>query len=394
MLESIAPPKKDAILSLTTAYLNDNNPNKMDLGVGVYRENDGQTPIMKAVLAAERQLLETETTKSYQGLNGDQGFNELMLSLVLEGSNAYDRASALHTPGSSGALHILADLALSSIPDATIWLTDPSYLNHRPIMERAGFKVEYYPYLNRETKRVNEEAMLAQIAKLGSKDVLLLHGRCHNPTGADISLQAWKTIAELANKNGFLPFVDLAYQGFGDSLQEDLRGLHILADAVDEMLLATSCSKNFGLYRERTGAAIVIAKNQEQALIARQHLGELARGTYSMPPAHGAAVVRTILANGDLRQMWEQELTDMNLRIQSLRKSLVEGFRNASQSERFDFFGEHKGMFSLTCISEEVATKLKQDNGIYVVGGGRINIAGIDEAKVGLLVDAFLAAGG
>jgi aspartate aminotransferase len=393
MFEQIAAPKGDPILSLITEFKNDSRDEKIDLGIGVYRNDDGITPIMKAVSAAEKQLLEHENTKAYQGLTGDEDFNSAIQTLLLSGTNALNRASTLQTPGASGALRMLADLIAATKPNATVWVSNPSYINHRPIMEKAGLTVQEYAYLNPQTKAVDEDAMLKQVAQLGKDDVLLLHGCCHNPSGADLSLSAWKAIADMASKQGFLPFVDIAYQGLGDGLEQDAKGMQLLADSVEEMIISTSCSKNFGLYRERTGAAIIISHSAEQATNARGKMCELARGSYSMPPAHGSAIVRTILNDDALNLQWRNELDEMNARVNGLRQSLVEEFRNATQTNRFDYFGEHKGMFSLTGISNDVIAKLKSEYGIYIVGGGRINIAGLKQREVATLVNAVVAAG-
>lgn len=393
MLENIAAPKGDPILSLITEYKNDPRADKIDLGIGVYRNDDGITPIMKAVTLAEQQLLDDESTKAYQGLTGDEEFNQRLQSLLLDGTEAIKRAATLQTPGASGALRMLADLIATTKPNATVWISNPSYINHRPIMEKAGLTVREYPYLDPKTKRVDEPAMLSAIENLGVDDVLLLHGCCHNPSGADISIDAWKHIASLAQKQGFLPFVDIAYQGLGDGLEQDAQGLHLLADAVDEMIISTSCSKNFGLYRDRTGGAIILSKTHQASLNARGKMCELARGSYSMPPAHGAAIVRTILSSDELNTIWRNELTAMNERVNGLRSALVSGFQNKTQSQKFDYFGEHKGMFSLTGLSDEVIQKLKSNHGIYIVGGGRVNIAGLKQSEVNTLVDAFIDAG-
>ena len=241
MFEQIAAPKGDPILSLITEFRQDTRPNKIDLGIGVYRNEQGITPIMKAVTAAEKTLLANEMTKAYQGLTGDDVFNDAMQTLLLAGTAAFERASTLQTPGASGALRMLADLIAATKPNSTVWISNPSYINHRPIMLKAGLTVKEYPYLDPKTKLVDETAMLATVATLGKDDVLLLHGCCHNPSGADISLPAWQQIADLAQKNGFLPFVDIAYQGLGDGLEADAKGMQILANQVDEMVISTSC---------------------------------------------------------------------------------------------------------------------------------------------------------
>jgi aspartate aminotransferase len=338
-------------------------------------------------------LLEKNGTKSYQGLTGDEQYNDSIAQLLLSGTKGLTRSATLQTPGASGALRMLADLIAATTPDATVWISNPSYVNHRPIMEKAGLTVREYTYLDPNTKAVDELAMLEQLATLGKNDVVLLHGCCHNPSGADISFEAWQKIAELANKTGFLPFIDIAYQGLGDGLEEDALGMQYIANQVEEVIISTSCSKNFGLYRERTGAAIIISKSKEAAMNARAKMCELARGSYSMPPAHGAAIVDTILRSEQLNQIWRKELTAMNARVNGLRNALVKEFQSATQSNRFDYFGEHKGMFTLTGISNEHIAQLKQQFGIYIVGGGRINVAGLNTNQVQPLVKAFVAIG-
>lgn len=393
MFEHLDAPKQDPILSLTVAFREDPRPDKIDLGIGVYRNSEGVTPIMEAVRRAQMELAEKQETKSYVGLAGDETFNRALTDLLLSETAAHSRAAAVQTPGASGALRMLADLMAHAKPNATVWISNPSYVNHRPVMEAAGLQVREYPYFNTETKSVDEEAMLAQIAQLGENDVVLLHGCCHNPTGGDISIETWQRVAELANKNGFLPFVDIAYQGFGDGLMEDAAGLRVVADAVPELIIATSCSKNFGLYRERTGAAIVVGRKLEDSIKAKGRILEMARATYTMPPDHGAAIVSMILGREELKANWLAELAGMNQRINRLREQLVVSFRDASQSERFDFFGEHKGMFSVTGLSPEQIASLRGDHGIYVVGGGRVNVAGLGEKDIPAVVRAFLAVG-
>ena len=391
MFEQIQAPSADPILSLISEFKNDARTDKIDLGIGVYRNDKGITPIMAAVAQAEQTLLKTESTKAYQGLVGDENFNLAIQSLLLGGTSAMARASTLQTPGASGALRNLADLLAFARPNATVWISNPSYINHRPIMLRAGLAVQEYAYLNPVTKAVDETAMLAQVAQLGPDDVLLLHGCCHNPSGADLSLAAWQRIAELAQQRGFLPFVDIAYQGLGDGLEADAQGLRLLANAVPELMISTSCSKNFGLYRERTGAAILVGEDASHAHNGRAKMCELARGSYSMPPSHGAAIVSTILADDQLNGLWRAELDTMNLRINGLRSALVEGFRIATQGEDYDYFGRHKGMFSLTGLSDAKIARLKAEYGIYIVSGGRVNIAGLQLNEVDALVAAVVA---
>ncbi|KJG39753.1 aromatic amino acid aminotransferase [Photobacterium angustum] len=390
MFKSLSPVQLDPILSLSIAYREDPRDNKIDLGVGVYRNSLGETPIMQAVQLAEKRLIKTQTTKSYVALAGSEVFNQSMMDLLLSGTSAHSRASAVQTPGASGALRMLADLINVAQPDTTVWLTNPSYVNHKPVMEAAGLKVKYYPYFDPETKQVNSEAMLNELAKAGPKDVVLLHGCCHNPTGADITFADWQAITALANKNGFMPFVDMAYLGFGDGLEQDGAGLKYMADNTEEMVVATSCSKNFGLYRERTGAAIIISNSQQEAQKAKGRILTLARSSYTMPPDHGAALVADILNDQKLTNIWKDELDAMHSRILTLRQGLTQAIRQRG-SEQFDFIEQHKGMFSVTGLTSEQILTLREQYGIYAVGDGRINIAGLQEKHIDHLAEALVS---
>lgn len=390
MFKQLTEAQPDPILSLSQMFRDDTRSEKMDLGIGVYRNSHGETPIMQAVFQAEQRLLETQKTKAYVGLAGDEVFNQAMMDLLIKDTLAYGRAAAVQTPGASGALRMLADLMYLAQPDTTVWISNPSYVNHKPVMEAAGLKVKFYPYFDTATKQVNSEAMLAELAKAGPKDVVLLHGCCHNPTGADISFDDWKAITALANKNGFLPFVDIAYQGFGDGLEQDAAGLRHLADNVEEMIVATSCSKNFGLYRERTGAAIVISDSLKEAQKSKGRILQLARASYTMPPDHGAALVATVLNDASLTATWKSELTEMNQRLRRLRAGLTQAVRD-NGSDAFDFIEKHKGMFSVTGLSQEQIIQLRNEFGIYAVGDGRINIAGLQEQKLDYLAKALLS---
>ena len=389
MFSHLPTPQTDPILSLSVLYRNDPRKEKVDLGIGVYRNSQGETPIMRAIQQAQIQLTETQKTKAYVGLAGSEEFNQSMIKLLLDGTSAMDRVSAVQTPGASGALRMLGDLMKVAQPETTVWLSDPSYVNHKPVMEAAGLKVKYYRYFSRETKQVDTANMLEDLATAGPKDVVLLHGCCHNPTGADIDFAAWKAITELAQKNGFTPFVDIAYQGFGDGLEEDAKGLRFMADSLDEMLITTSCSKNFGLYRERTGAAIVVGKNSSDVTNAKGKLLQLARATYTMPPDHGAALVQTVLADPKLTADWKAELAEMQGRLVGLRQSLCAELRRVHNSQQFDFIETHKGMFTVLGFSEDQMIQLREQFGIYGVGDGRINIAGLTEKDIPYVAGAI-----
>jgi aspartate aminotransferase len=389
MFSQLSPAQPDPILSLSLIYNADQRDHKMDLGIGVYRNNHGQTPIMAAISQAEHRLLQTQTTKSYVGLAGSEVFNQCMIDLLLAETSAHSRAAGVQTPGGSGALRMLADLMHVANANTTVWLTDLSYVNHRPVMEAAGLKVKYYPYFDRDTKQVNTDAMLSALAQAGANDVVLLHGCCHNPTGADISFEAWQAITALANKNGFVPFVDMAYLGFGDGLEQDAAGLKFMADNIEEMMIATSCSKNFGLYRERTGAALLVGDTLSNAQKAKGRILTLARASYTMPPDHGAALVADILTNSVLTAVWKQELIMMQQRIIGLRQSLVNTLA-AKGCDQFSFIVDHKGMFSMTGLSPDKIMRLRDEFAIYAVGDGRINVAGLQEQQIDALATALM----
>lgn len=389
MLSHLSAPQQDPILSLSVAYRNDPRPEKVDLGIGVYKNSQGQTPIMAAIKQAQTQQAQEQTTKAYVGLAGCEEFNQCMVDLLLKDTSAYSRVSAIQTPGASGALRMLGDLLKIAEPETTVWISNPSYVNHRPVMEAAGLKVRYYHYFNPETRQVDSAKMLEELAQAGPKDVVLLHGCCHNPTGADISIDDWKVITELSQKNGFTPFVDIAYQGFGDGLEQDIVGLQHMANNVEEMLITTSCSKNFGLYRERTGAAIVIGKNLQEANNAKGKLLTLARSTYTMPPDHGAALVKTVLQSEHLTQQWQAELVEMQQRLVGLRQALCQELLNSHKNDQFEFIKSHKGMFTVLGFSPEQMTQLREEYGIYGVGDGRINIAGLQEKDIQYVANAI-----
>ncbi|PST89596.1 aromatic amino acid aminotransferase [Photobacterium sp. NCIMB 13483] len=389
MFSQLSPAQPDPILSLSLIYNVDQRDHKMDLGIGVYRNNQGQTPIMAAISQAEQRLLQTQTTKSYVGLAGSEVFNQCMIDLLLADTSAHSRTAGVQTPGGSGALRMLADLMHVANENTTVWLTDLSYVNHRPVMEAAGLKVKYYPYFDRDTKQVNTDAMLSALAQAGANDVVLLHGCCHNPTGADINFEAWQAITALANNNGFMPFVDMAYLGFGDGLEKDGAGLKFMADNIEEMMIATSCSKNFGLYRERTGAALLVGDTLSNAQKAKGRILTLARASYTMPPDHGAALVADILTSSVLTAVWKQELIMMQQRIIGLRQNLVQTLA-AKGCDQFSFIADHKGMFSMTGLSPAKIMRLRDEFAIYAVGDGRINVAGLQEQQIDALATALM----
>lgn len=386
---TLAPP--DKILSLSVLYRNDPRAEKMDLGVGVYKDSEGRTLIMNAVREAEKRLYDTQTTKTYVGMGGDDGFNKGMLKLVFGEDADVSRMFACQTAGGSGALRTIADLLKKAKPDATVWLSDPTWANHAPILTAGGLKTATYPYFDAATGGVKFAAMVEALKKIPAGDVVLLHGCCHNPTGANLTLDQWAVVADILVEKGLFPFVDLAYQGFGDGLEEDAASVRLLAAKVPEMAIATSCSKNFSVYRDRVGAVILVAPDAERAKIAGSQALIVTRVLYSMPPDHAAAAVRIILEDDALRANWKTELEEMRLRMLNLRTGFADALRRQSNSSRFDFIAEHRGMFSRLGITEEQVNRLREEYGIYMVGDSRFNVAGLKEDRLEDLAKAVVS---
>jgi len=383
MFEKLSALPNDPILHLSELFRHDTHPEKIDVGVGVFRNSNGETPVLQAVSEAEQILHDQQTSKSYVGLSGDATFNRAMVDLVFADSINPSRVCAIQAPGGSGALRISADMLNHAMPGKTIWVSDPTWGNHLPIFTASGLGVNSYPYFDPNTKLVDETMMLNTIAQLGPNDIVLLHGCCHNPTGSDLSLGAWQEIARLANEKGFTPFIDLAYQGFGDGLDADVEGLRTLAANVDEMIIASSCSKNFGLYRDRVGCAMVLTQKKESADIVQKHLNATGRVAYSMPPDHGAAIVAIILNDTSLKKQWQDELSHMRKRILTIRQQLATKLAEVTHSERWNFIAKHRGMFTLLCLTKAQTDALINEHSIYVVSGGRVNVAGLrDETQV------------
>ena len=397
LLDTLEATTPDAILAIAEQFRADPRPEKLDLSVGVYRDASGETVIMQAIKKAEHQLLQEQRTKTYVGLAGDSDFNQAMANLVLGPDLQEERLATTQTPGGGGALRMLADLVARATAnvggEATVWVSEPTWPNHSAILHHAGLRHRTYPYLDCTTGLLNFDAMMTGLQAASVGDVLLLHGCCHNPSGADLTLDQWKTLSEIVTAQGLVPFVDLAYQGFGDGLEADVAGLRTIADAVPEMLLAVSCSKNFAIYRERVGCAMVLCQDAAQASVTANTMQTLARANYSMPPDHGAAVVRIILQDPSLYRLWANELQQMRIRVQSLRTSLVSALNTASNSSRFDFLANHQGMFSLLGLSSAQIDRLRDESGIYIVGDSRINVAGLREEKLAALANALVKVG-
>lgn len=388
MFHSLSMPEPDKILALMPIFRRDERPNKIDLGVGVYRDASGITPVFRAVTEAESRILAEQTTKTYVGPAGDQLFCELMTKLVFSDNGPLERISAIQTPGGAGALTVLCGLIAKTALNATVLVPDPSWVNHLSILEDFGLTAQRWSYLDKATGAADFEAMRRAVLSARAGDVILLHGCCHNPSGADLTREQWRDLGSLLVETGVVPFVDLAYQGFGDGLEDDAFGVRHLAATVPNMLVASSCSKNFGIYRERTGVAFVMGRTQELSKIAQANMVVRARIGYSMPPDHGARIVSTILQDDNLASDWRRELEEMRSTIVGLRQALAQAFRLRSQSERYDFLIGNKGMFSQLAVMPQQVERLRSEFAIYMVEDGRINIAGLHPDKIAHFVDA------
>lgn len=389
MFEALPEAKADAILALMQAFRADTRTDKLDLGVGVYKDSAGKTPVMLAVKEAERKLLDTQNTKSYVSPAGSAEFCAAMIRQVFGADAQTSRIKAVQSVGGSGALRVLADLIKEGRPDATIWVSDPSWPNHIPLLGAAGFDIKRYPYYDANTGSVDIEGMLSALDGAAKGDIIVLHGCCHNPTGADLNSDNWTRVIDLLLEKDLFPFVDLAYQGFGDGLEEDAAAVRQMASRMPEMVVAASCSKNLGLYRERVGAAILMGKNEAEATRAQGRLTTVVRANYSMPPDHGANSTELVLNDDTLNAQWREELESMRLRMLGLREAFSAALRKRSNSSRFDYIAEQKGMFSRLPLTTEQLEKLRADHGIYIVGDGRINVAGLPEEGLEKLADAI-----
>ena len=388
---TIARVPGDPILGLLDAYRADGNPAKLDLGVGVYKDASGLTPIPRAVKLAEQRLLQSETSKTYIGGHGAPEFGERLLELCFGTGNALladGLLGATQTPGGTGALRLAGEFIARNLPGRGIWLSDPTWPIHETLFAACGLKVGHYAYVGADN-RLNVEAMLAALAHLPKGDVVLLHACCHNPTGFDLAPRDWKRVLEVVKARELLPLIDFAYQGFGDGLEEDAWAVRLFAAELPELLVTSSCSKNFGLYRERTGALIVRADNVEKLLDIRSQLAFLARNLWSTPPSHGAAVVAEILGDAELKALWAAEVDAMRRRVADLRTGLVEALRPHGLAERFAHIAEQRGMFSYTGLTPAQVQRLRDEFSVYLVSSGRASVAGMSEARLDYLAGAI-----
>ena len=389
MLERLQPQPEDKIIQLMALYRADPRTGKIDLGVGVYKDATGHTPVMRAVRAAGQAVWQAETTKTYVALAGDTAFHAAMAALVLGDVVPVSRVAAAAAPGGTGALRIAFDLIHKTAPGATVWMSDPTWPNHPAICKDLGLKVASYRYFDEGTGGVDTAGMLADLGAVAAGDVVLLHGCCHNPTGANLTAAEWAQVADVLAASGATVLVDIAYQGFGDGLEEDAFGTRLLAARLPELLVAASCSKNFGVYRERVGVLLAVTPAGADCATVQANLAMLNRLNYSFPPDHGARLVQTVLDTPALRADWQAELEEVRLSMLGLREQLAAELRQLTNSDRFDFVARHRGMFSRLGLTPDQVARLRSEHAIYMVGDSRINIAGLNSESVPVLARAI-----
>ena len=397
MLELLDRLPPDPILGLMAAYRADDDARKIDLGVGVYRDDRGNTPVMQAVRQAEQAVLERQTTKTYVAPAGNPAFNDAMRRLALGTQGALaasDRVCAVQAPGGCGALRLGAELIRAARPNATVYVSTPTWANHVPLLSGCGLKLERYPYYDPATGGVAFETMMRALETLSPGSVVLVHASCHNPTGADLQAAQWRELLGVMQRRALLPFIDMAYQGLGDGLDEDAEGLRLLCAALPEALIAVSCSKNFGLYRERVGCLIALTQSAAAAGATLTQLTRIARGLYSMPPDHGAAIVAEILGSDTLRAAWRSELDGMRARITHLRAATTQALAEACPDEDFSHIQRQRGMFSYLGISPQAVRRLREQHHVYMTEDSRVNVAGLRLENIPYFAASVAAAGG
>ncbi|MGR3370124.1 MAG: amino acid aminotransferase [Sagittula sp.] len=393
MFELLKEQPADKILMLMQAFREDPREQKIDLGVGVYKDAEGRTPIMRAIKTAEKQLWETETTKSYTGLAGDVGFADAMFGLLMGDAVPRNCVAAAATPGGTGAVRQGFDMIRMADREARVFVSDPSWPNHITMLKHLEMHMQPYRYFDSETRAVDFAGMMEDLADARVGDVVLLHGCCHNPTGANLNATQWQEVIDLLLKNGATPMIDIAYQGFGDGLDEDAAGLRMVVSQMPEVLVAASCSKNFGVYRERTGLLMAVAQDPVRQKANQGMLNHLNRQNFSFPPDHGARLVTMVLDDPALRADWEEEVREIREGVLGLREQLAAELQRLTGSDRFGFIAQHRGMFSRLGATPEQVEAMRQSHGVYMVGDSRINVAGLNAKTVPVLAEAMVAAG-
>jgi aspartate aminotransferase len=388
-LKAVAP---DPILGIIAAHAADPNPKKIDLGIGVYRDEYGNTPILECVFEAERILDSSQTSKSYLGPRGVPGFNSAMQELIFGsagGVREANRVRTVQTPGGTGALRIAADLIKAAKPDARVWASDPTWANHYAIFPAAGVALDSYPYFDRQSSALRYDDMMSALSQRGPDDVVLFHACCHNPCGVSPEPGQWEDIADLAAERGFLPLVDLAYQGFERGVEEDALAVRLFAEKCPELIVASSCSKNFAVYRERVGAISIVCADDAKALDVETVIHSVTRKNYSMPPTHGTGIVDIILHSGELTALWLSEVAGMRERINGLRKELAERIAAAGIERDFSFLQRQSGMFSFLGLSVEQVRRLREEFSIYTVDSARVNVASFNDSNIDYFIESL-----
>ena len=393
MFNSLQQQPADKILALMQVYKEDPRENKIDLGVGVYKDASGQTPIMQSIKRAEHMLWETQDTKSYVGLTGTPEFSETMIDLVLGDKFDKNLTASAATPGGTGAVRQAFELGKLANPNLRVFVSDPTWPNHLSILKYLGIPVEPYRYFDAKTRAVDFSSMMTDLENAKEGDLILLHGCCHNPTGANLKAPEWDAVIELLLKSGATPMIDIAYQGFGDGLEEDASGVRKLVNSVPETIIAASCSKNFGIYRERTGLLIVVSHDKDARDLNQSTLAFLNRQNFSFPPDHGARLVTMVLSDEELKRSWMEELEAVRTSMLSLRTQLATELEKLSGSNRFGFLADHRGMFSRLGASPEQVNQLRENHAVYMVGDSRLNIAGLNSKTVPVLAQAIIDCG-
>ncbi|WP_434525240.1 amino acid aminotransferase [Photorhabdus asymbiotica] len=394
MFEKITAAPADPILGLADSFRSDPRTNKINLGIGVYKDETGKTPVLTSVKKAEQYLLENETTKNYLPISGLAEFGRVTQELLFGKDNPIvtdKRARTAQSPGGTGALRVAADFVAKQTNAKRVWISNPTWPNHKNVFSAAGLEVCEYKYYDAEKHALNFEGMLESLSEVQAGDIVLFHGCCHNPTGIDPTPAQWAQLAEISAEKGWLPIFDFAYQGFAKGLNEDAEGLRTFTKNHDELIVASSYSKNFGLYNERVGACTIVAKDSDMAEKAFSQAKAIIRSNYSNPPAHGASVVATILSNEELKAVWEQELTTMRERIQRMRQLFVNTLQEKGANQDFSFIINQNGMFSFSGLTKEQVERLREEFGIYAVSSGRINVAGLTLENMAPLCEAIIA---
>jgi aspartate/tyrosine/aromatic aminotransferase len=394
MFETLTAAPPDAILGLTEAFKKDENPDKINLSVGVYQDASGTTPVLESVKEAERRLVETETTKAYMPISGNPRYGELVRRLLFGDDHEVvtsGRAATIHAPGGTGALRVAGDFLKTSLPHSGVWVSKPTWPNHHGVFTAAGAHLEEYPYFDAANNCLGFEEMLAWLKELQTGEVVLLHGCCHNPSGIDPTPEQWKQIGDVISERKLLPLVDFAYQGFADGIEQDAAGLREICRPGQELLVASSFSKNFGLYRERVGALTAVTADAAAAAVVMSRLKQTVRANYSNPPAHGGGIVATVLDDEELTAKWENEVAEMRDRINGMRQSFVDAMKERAPEHDFSFITQQRGMFSFSGLTPMQVDELRSKYSIYIVGSGRINVAGITPANLDRLCDAVAA---